>query len=91
MGKRYRGLLVVGGRLHQSAALPIGSRSGREDQESLANDAGMVIKQGVSRKLDTLVLADPDGRSGIAKAADEMGVRKMAEPVFWRALGVEID
>jgi hypothetical protein len=26
-----------------------------------------------------------------AKKADELGVRKMAEPVFWRALGVEID
>ena len=63
----------------------------RVDQERLASDAGMVIKQGVSRKLDVLVLADPDSRSGKAKAADELGVRMMAEPVFWRALGVEID
>jgi DNA polymerase-3 subunit epsilon len=63
----------------------------REDQERLASEAGMVIKPGVSGKLDILVLADPDSRSGKAKKADELGVRKMAEPVFWRALGVEID
>lgn len=63
----------------------------REDQERLASEAGMVIKPGVSGKLDILVLADPDSRSGKAKKADELRVRKMAEPVFWRALGVEID
>ena len=63
----------------------------RDDQERLAREAGMVIKPGVSGKLDMLVLADPDSRSGKAKKADELGVRKMAEPVFWRALGVEID
>jgi DNA polymerase-3 subunit epsilon len=63
----------------------------RDDQERLAGEAGMVVKPGVSTKLDILVLADPDSRSGKAKKADELGVRKMAEPVFWRALGVEID
>ena len=63
----------------------------RPDQERLARDAGMVVKDNVSGKLDILVLADPDSRSGKAKKADELGVRKMAEPVFWRALGVEID
>jgi BRCT domain type II-containing protein len=63
----------------------------RDDQESLAREAGMVVKAGVSRKLDILVLADPDSRSGKAKTADELGVRKMAEPVFWRALGIDID
>jgi DNA polymerase-3 subunit epsilon len=63
----------------------------RQDQERLARDAGMVVKDTVSGKLDILVLADPDSRSGKAKKADELGVRKMAEPVFWRALGVEID
>jgi len=63
----------------------------RQDQERLARDAGMVVKDNVSGKLDILVVADPDSRSGKAKKADELGVRKMAEPVFWRALGVEID
>jgi DNA polymerase-3 subunit epsilon len=51
----------------------------------------MVVKPNVSGNLDLLVLADPDSRSGKAKSADELRIRKMAEPVFWRALGVEID
>ncbi len=63
----------------------------REDQERFAAEAGLVVKANVSRKLDILVLADPDSRSGKSKLADELGVRKMAEPVFWRALGAPID
>jgi hypothetical protein len=34
---------------------------------------------------------DPDTKSGKARKAAELGVRRMAEPVFWRTLGVEID
>lgn len=68
-----------------------GEQLSREDQEGLAEEAGMVVKSGVSRKLDILVLANPDSRSGKSKLADERGVRKIAEPVFWRALGVDID
>jgi NAD-dependent DNA ligase len=45
----------------------------------------MLVRPGVSGKLDILVLAHPASRSGKAKKADELGVRKMAEPVFWRA------
>lgn len=63
----------------------------RDDQERLAAEAGMVVKGNVSKKLDILVLADPDSRSGKSKLADELGVRKIAEPVFWRMLGVPID
>ncbi len=63
----------------------------REAQERIAGELGMVVKSGVSRKLDVLVLADPDSQSGKAGKAEELGVRRMAEPAFWRALGVEID
>lgn len=63
----------------------------RDEQEGLAVKAGMVVKAGVSRKLDVLVLVEPDSKSGKARKADELGIRKMAEPVFWRALGVKID
>jgi DNA polymerase-3 subunit epsilon len=63
----------------------------RADQEGLAADAGLVIKGNVSRQLDLLVLADPDSRSGKARKAEEAGVRRMAEPAFWRAIGVRID
>jgi DNA polymerase-3 subunit epsilon len=63
----------------------------RHDQEALAKQAGLNVKSGVSSKLDILVLADPDSKSGKARKADDLGVRKMAEPVFWRTLGVRID
>ena len=63
----------------------------RADQERLAAKAGLVIKGNVSRKCDILVLADPDSRSGKSKLADDLGLRKIAEPVFWRILGVPID
>jgi DNA polymerase-3 subunit epsilon len=56
-----------------------------------AGAAGMVVKSGVSHLLDVLVLADPESRSGKARKADELGVRKIAEPAFWHALGVPID
>jgi DNA polymerase III subunit epsilon len=63
----------------------------RRDQEGLAMSAGLIVKSGVSCKLDLLVLADPDSMSGKARRARELGVRCMAEPVFWRALGLEVE
>ena len=68
-----------------------GAPLSREDQESLATWAGLTVKAGVSRKLDLLVLADPDSLSGKARKAAELGVRRIAEPVFWRLTGVPID
>jgi DNA polymerase-3 subunit epsilon len=63
----------------------------REDQQSLATWAGLVVKTGVSRKLDILVMADPDSQSGKARKAAELGIRRVAEPVFWRMANVPID
>jgi DNA polymerase-3 subunit epsilon len=68
-----------------------GAKLSRDDQEQLAACRGLVIKPGVSKHLDVLVLADPDSRSGKAQRAAELGVRRMAEPAFWRAIGVQID
>jgi DNA polymerase-3 subunit epsilon len=68
-----------------------GTLLSRHDQEMFAGAAGMVVKSGVSHLLDVLVLADPESRSGKARKADELGVRKIAEPAFWHALGVPID
>jgi len=68
-----------------------GARLSREDQEDLAGQAGLVVMQGVTKGLDILVMADPDSQSGKAQKADRYGTRRMAEPAFWRALGVEID
>jgi DNA polymerase-3 subunit epsilon len=63
----------------------------RADQERLAARAGLIVKTSVSKKCEILVLADPDSRSGKSKVADDLGIRKIAEPVFWRTLGVPID
>ena len=63
----------------------------RADQERLATRAGLIVKSSVSTKCEILVLADPDSRSGKSKVADDLGIRKIAEPVFWRTLGVPID
>jgi DNA polymerase-3 subunit epsilon len=63
----------------------------RDDQERMAAAAGMIIKSGVSGRLDVLVLADPDSQSGKARKAAELGIRRIAEPAFWRMLAVRID
>jgi DNA polymerase-3 subunit epsilon len=63
----------------------------RDDQEALAAWAGLVVKAGVSHLLDILVLADPETQSGKARKAAELGVRRIAEPAFWRQVGVPID
>lgn len=64
---------------------------GRADQERLAAEAGMLVKSGVSRRLDVLVMADPDSQSGKAREARKLNVQCMVERAFWRALGVPID
>ena len=61
------------------------------DLESLLMSRDFETEFNNFRKLDILVLADPDSRSGKSKLADDLGVRKIAEPVFWRTLGVAID
>ncbi len=82
-----RSVCFTGGSVVTIDGLPLT----RLEQERIAADAGMAIKANVSRKLDILVLADPDSRSGKSKLADDLGIRKIAEPVFWRMLGVSID
>lgn len=63
----------------------------REQAESLARDAGLVVANSVTKSLDFLVLADPMSMSGKAKKARQYGTRLLAEPVFWSALGVSVD
>jgi DNA polymerase-3 subunit epsilon len=48
------------------------------------------IRNDVSRKLDILVVADPDSMSGKARKAQELGVRVVAETAFWSMLGIEV-
>ncbi|MCE9589417.1 MAG: hypothetical protein K8S99_02715 [Planctomycetes bacterium] len=62
----------------------------REYAEELAIKAGLSVAESVTKKLDLLVVADPQTQSGKAKKAQQYGVRIMHEPVFWKALGVEV-
>jgi ATP-dependent Lhr-like helicase len=68
-----------------------GRRLSRADQMRVASEAGATVVDTLTRKVDLLVLADPASMSGKAKRAAEYGVRRIAEPVFWRMAGVEVD
>ena len=63
----------------------------REQAETLAIAAGLTVAKSVTKKTDLLVLADPNSMSGKAKKAREYGTTLMAEAVFWRAIGVNVD
>jgi DNA polymerase-3 subunit epsilon len=62
----------------------------RELAEELAEAAGMVVVPRVTKKLDMLVLADPDSLSGKAKKAREYGIRIVAESAFWSIIDIEV-
>jgi DNA polymerase-3 subunit epsilon len=66
------------------------------DLESVADllgteKAGLVIANNVTKKLDVLVVADPNTQSGKAKKARSYGTRIVAERVFWQMIGVATD
>lgn len=63
----------------------------RDMAEKLAADKGLKVSASVTKKLDLLVVADPNTQSGQAKKARQYGIRIVHEPVFWRSLGVELD
>ena len=62
----------------------------RELAWRLAEDAGLVIHDSVTKKLGLLVVADPNTSSGKAKKARAYGTRIMAEAAFWKAIGVQV-
>jgi DNA polymerase-3 subunit epsilon len=62
----------------------------REVAHELAECAGMVVAPRVTKRLDMLVVADPDSLSGKARKAREYGVRVVAEVAFWSMIGVEV-
>lgn len=73
----------------QLSAIVNGEVVTREMVERFAIEKEMIVKSGVSRKLDFLVAADPESLSGKAKSARELGVRILSEPVFLRMVGVQ--
>ena len=71
------------------------SRSGvlisRETAVALAEAMGLEVRDRVTKDLDVLVVADPYTQSGKAETARRYGTRIVAERVFWRMLGVDVD
>lgn len=63
----------------------------REQAQLLAKNAGLQIAASVTKKLDLLVVADPNTQSGKAKKAREYGTRILAENVFWKTIGANVD
>ncbi|MCU0712081.1 MAG: exonuclease domain-containing protein [Pirellula sp.] len=63
----------------------------RDIAETLAEKAGLTIASGVTKKLDLLVVADPNTQSGKAKKAREYGTRILADAVFWPMAGIAVD
>ncbi|WP_406603411.1 BRCT domain-containing protein [Neolewinella aurantiaca] len=68
-----------------------GDKIDREKAHELALSRGLIIKKGVSSKLDILVVADPNTSSGKAKKARSLSIPIVAEIVFWNSIGVVID
>jgi DNA polymerase-3 subunit epsilon len=68
-----------------------GSPITREVAQRLAAEAGLIVAQSVTKRLDLLVVADPQTSSGKAEKARRYGTRIMAEPAFWQAIGVAVD
>lgn len=63
----------------------------RETATDLATQAGLIVVDSVTKKLDLLVIADPHTQSGKAKKARQYGTRVIHEPLFWKTLGVKVD
>jgi DNA polymerase-3 subunit epsilon len=63
----------------------------REDVERLALEAGMDVRQSVTKKLDVLVASDAETMSSKAKRARELGVQVIEESAFWQALGTPVE
>lgn len=63
----------------------------RDIAEVLATQAGLIVANSVTKKLDILVVADPHTQSSKAKKARKYGTRILSEAVFWRMVGANVD
>lgn len=68
-----------------------GNPATRSIAQRAAEDAGMIIKKGVTKNLDFLVTVDPNSMSGKARKARKYGIRIIAEPVFWQMVGINVE
>lgn len=72
-----------------SNAVIAGEPATRELLHFLAEQAGFVIQESVTKKLDLLVVADPHTQSGKARTARKYGIEIVPEAVFLRRIGVQ--
>lgn len=63
----------------------------REQAEEHAKRAGLIVLSSVTKKLNVLVVADPQSLSGKAQKARQYGTLIVAEAVFWSEIGVRTD
>ena len=63
----------------------------RELAEQMAVSKGLEVRSAVTKKLEVLVVADPNTQSSKARQAQKYGIRIVHEPAFWRALGIVVD
>lgn len=63
----------------------------REMAEALAEKAGFIVVKGVTKKLDMLVVADPNTQSTKARKARDYNVKIVSEVVFWRMAGISTE
>ncbi len=63
----------------------------RDTAKALATKAGLIVASSVTKKLDILVVADPNTQSGKATKARKYGIRILSDAVFWRMVGVSVD
>lgn len=63
----------------------------RDIAEALAAEAGLIVASNVIKKLDILVVADPNTQSGKAKKARNYGIRILSDVVFWRMTSINVD
>ncbi len=63
----------------------------REIAKRLAENAGYLVLDNVTKKLDILVITDPNSQSGKAKKARHYGVQIIQEAVFWNLIGAGVE
>jgi hypothetical protein len=68
-----------------------GVRMSREDQERLAREHGMDVRQSVTSRLDYLVVSHAESQSAKAQRAAQLGIRRLDEAELWERLGVAVE
>ncbi len=63
----------------------------RETAHRLSMERGLIISKNVTKKLDYLVVADPNTQSTKARKAREYGTSIISESVFWQMIDLQVE